>query len=89
MLGDSEKIVRDQAIQIVLKIRKAVSLEENPKSPHVRQFVIPPIDCKATTYYKMSTLSTTTTSESPAIRDKCTLAIKALAENKLMHPCLN
>ena len=89
MLGDKEKIVCDQAIQMVLKIRKAVSLEENLKSPHVRQFVIPPINCKATTYYKMSTLSTTTRSESPAIRDKCTFAIKTLAENKLMHPCLN
>ena len=83
MPDDSEKNVRDQAIQTILKIRKAASLEENPKGPHVRQFVISPINCKATIYYKMSTLSATTMIELPAIKDNSTVAIKILAENKL------
>ena len=91
MLDDSEKNVCDQAIQIILKIRKAAPFKENSKGPHIRQFVICPIDCKATAYHKTSTLSATTMSEPPAIRDKFTLASKALAENKffLMHRCHN
>ena len=90
MLGDSEN-AHDQAIQIILKIRKVVSLVENPKGPHVRQLVIPPIDCKATTYCKMSTMPATTMSELPGIKDKYALAIRAFAENKLllMPPCHN
>ena len=32
ILGDSEINVCDQSIQIILKIRKAASLEENPKA---------------------------------------------------------
>ena len=89
MLGNDEK--SDQAIQIILKIGKAVSLEENHKGLQVRQFVIPPIDWKATTCYKMSILSATKMSDPPAIRVKFTLAIKAFAGNKLllMHPCHN
>ena len=81
MLNDGKKNARDQATQIIMKIKKAASPEENPKCSHVRRFVIPPVDCKATAYYKVSTLSTTTISEPPAIRDKSTLAIKAFAEN--------
>ena len=91
MLGDGENNVRNQPVQIILKVRKAASLEENPKGLHLRQFVISTIDCKATTYYKMSTLSTATKRELPAIKDKSTFAIKAFAENKflLMHSCHN
>ena len=63
MLGDSKKNVRDPAIQIILKIRIAASLKKNLTGPHVRQFVVPPTDCKAITYGKMSILSATTMSE--------------------------
>ena len=95
MLADGE-LIRSQAVEIVLSIRKSRAGEltpdnANPKVTSVRKFIIPEINVEANFYHNIVDFDRVDVTEPPATKMLNDETLKNIKTNKLelIHPCHN